>query len=241
MAPDYVLSEDAAATFLSLRFHLLHPTYVVARAAALARWPRLKVLLCHVDVDDPGPPLQSVNAVALRAGVTLLCAFSAPEAARYLELLRAFAAARTPPDAIAGRVGDDYASRLGAVLTTVRGVTRADVAALGAAFGSLRGILAAPRAAVAATPGIGPTKAARLATALSDPFFGGGRGAGGGARQARIDQWAKAPATATPAPPEPDAEADAVDDDAAPASWLSAAAVAAELEEEGVGGDDDEQ
>ena len=243
MAPDYVLSDDAAAMFLSLRFHLLHPTYVLQRLAALKPWPRLKLLLCHVDVDDPAPPLQAVNAAALRAGVTLVCAFSAPEAARYLELFRAFTAARTPADAIAGRVGDDYLSRLGAVLTTVRGVTRADVLSLGAAFGSLRGILTAPRAAIAATPGIGPTKAARLATALSEPFFGGG-----GQKQTRLDRWtttttgaagAATASAAAAAPPPTNDDAVAVADDAS--DWHSAAARAAELEEGGVGGGEEDE
>ena len=245
IAPDYVLGEDAAAVFLSLRFHLLHPTYVAQRAASLKPWPRLKLLLCHVDVENPGPPLTAVNVAAARAGVTLLCAFSAGEAARYLELIRAFLAARTPPDAIAGRVGDDYLSRLGAALTTVRGVTRADVLALGGAFDTAAAILAAPRAALEATPGVGPTKAARLAAAFSEPFFGGG-----GARQTTIDAAWRAASAAAPqqpggeveaAAPPPAAAAD--DDDDGGTAWHSAAAAAAELDEGGVdeggGGDDD--
>ena len=211
--------------------------------ASVKPWPRLKLLLCHVDVEDPGPPLTAVNVAAARAGVTLLCAFSAGEAARYLELIRAFLAARTPADAISGRVGDDYLSRLGAALTTVRGVTRADVLALGGAFGTAAAILSAPRTALEATPGVGPTKAARLAAAFSEPFFGGG------ARQTTIDAaWRSASAAAppqaggdveAPAPPAAAAAEDADDDTA----WNSAAAAAAELDEGGVdeggGGDDD--
>lgn len=131
--------------------------------------PRLKILLTLVDVDDAEPALADVNVAALRRGFVLICAFSAPEAARYLELFRAFES--KPADVIRGRAGEDYLSRLNAALTSVRGVNKTDVLALGAAFGTAAGILSAPGRALAAVPGVGPTKARRLAAAFHEPFF----------------------------------------------------------------------
>lgn len=140
--------------------------------------PRLKILLTLVDVDDAEPALLDVNVAALRRGFTLVCAFSAPEAARYLELFRAFES--KPADVIKGRSGEDYLSRLNAALTSVRGVNKTDVLALGAAFGTAGGVLRAPRQALAAVAGVGPTKARRLADALRQPFFRRYSSAGGG-------------------------------------------------------------
>ena len=130
---------------------------------------RAAVAAALVDVDDAEPALADVNVAALRRGFVLICAFSAPEAARYLELFRAFES--KPADVIRGRAGEDYLSRLNAALTSVRGVNRTDVLALGAAFGTAAGVLSAPRQALAAVPGVGPTKARRLADAFHEPFF----------------------------------------------------------------------
>jgi len=250
---DYHMGLDCAAAFLSLRYHLLHPDYIARRATALATrgGPRVKILLVHVDADDPAPPLEGLNALALRAGLTLVCAFSAAEAARYLELLHAFAGAGTRADAIAGRVGDDAASRLAAALTSVRGVNKADVLTLWNAFGTPAGVFKATPAALAAAAGVGPTKAARLAAALRRPFFGGAAPARqarlddvmGGARAARAARGGgasggSAPAAA-PAPlPEPDEPPPASEADNVIA-WASLAAPGAVDAEGGVGEIDD--
>ena len=58
------------------RFHLLKPDYIYMRIRELQRSFRLRVLLCHVDVDDVVKPLQEVTKAALMNDVTLLCAWS---------------------------------------------------------------------------------------------------------------------------------------------------------------------
>jgi len=222
---DYYPAPDIHALFLSLRYHLLKPDYILARVRALAGPPpasaapssssspppRLRLLLCQVDVDDPGPPLEGVNVLALRAGLTLICATSSTGAARWLDLYRSLAGA--PSTAIAGRAETSAPAILAAALTGIRGVNQTDALTLGATFGSAAGIFSALPAALAAIPGIGPTKARRLADAFHTPFrrplrqtrldavFGGGGGGEGGSMAAAAA--AAAPAPAAPRPPLP--------------------------------------
>ena len=58
------------------RFHLLKPEYLVGRVRELRRAFRLRVVLVHVDVDDPVAALGDVTALALRSDCTLICAWS---------------------------------------------------------------------------------------------------------------------------------------------------------------------
>jgi DNA excision repair protein ERCC-1 len=220
---DYYPSPDTHALFLSLRYHLLKPDYILSRIRALTGPPggggnggggmsappppRLRLLLCQVDVDDPGPPLEGVNVLALRAGLTLVCATGPGASARWLDLYRSLAGA--PPTAIAGRAEASAGAVLAAALTGVRGVNGTDVLTLGSTFGSAAGIFSAPPSALAAVPGIGPTKARRLADAFHTPFrrplrqtrldavFGSGGGGGGGGEAAP----SPAPAPRRPPPP----------------------------------------
>jgi DNA excision repair protein ERCC-1 len=46
---DYVLGETACALYLSIRYHLLHPKYLLSRLNSIKSLFRTRVLLCHVD------------------------------------------------------------------------------------------------------------------------------------------------------------------------------------------------
>lgn len=76
IVPDYMVGADSAVLFLSLRFHLLKPEYVHHRLKELQRSFRLRVLLCHVDVEDAVAPLATVTKVAIANECTLFCAWS---------------------------------------------------------------------------------------------------------------------------------------------------------------------
>merc|ERR1711977_138157 len=60
LVPDYQLGQSAVALFLSLKYHLLHPQYIHFRIRELQKAFRLRVLLVHVDVDDPVKALAAV-------------------------------------------------------------------------------------------------------------------------------------------------------------------------------------
>ena len=58
------------------RYHLLKPDYIHFRIRELQRSFTLRVLLCHVDVDDVVEPLQQVTKAAVANSMTLVCAWS---------------------------------------------------------------------------------------------------------------------------------------------------------------------
>lgn len=61
---------------LQRRFHLLKPDYIHHRIKELQRSFRLRVLMCHVDIDDVIEPLQQITRAALLNDVTLICGWS---------------------------------------------------------------------------------------------------------------------------------------------------------------------
>ena len=58
------------------RFHLLKPEYVHHRIKELQRSFRLRLLICHIDVEDVVDPLAQVIKAALLNEVTLICGWS---------------------------------------------------------------------------------------------------------------------------------------------------------------------
>lgn len=127
--PDYEAGPSTGVLFLSLRFHLLKPAYIFGRMRATARAYRLVVLLCHVDTEAAAEPLNDVARAALGNECTLLCAWSPQECASYLELLKLHEPRAGEAGPRAAR--QDAAASLQAALTSVRGVTKADVKTLG--------------------------------------------------------------------------------------------------------------
>lgn len=72
---DYLLGQSSCALYLSLRYHLLHPDYLYYRIRELQKNCKLRVVLCHVDVEDVVKPLLEVTKTALLHDCTLLCAW----------------------------------------------------------------------------------------------------------------------------------------------------------------------
>ncbi|KAM3752752.1 hypothetical protein ACB098_03G042800 [Castanea mollissima] len=153
---DYLLGQSSCALYLSLRYHLLHPDYLYYRIRELQKNFKLRVVLCHVDVEDVAKPLLEVTKTALLHDCTLLCAWSLEECGRYLETIKVYE--NKPADIIQGQMDTDYLSRLTHALTTVRHVNKTDVVTLGTTFGSLSHIMDASMEDLARCPGIGERK-----------------------------------------------------------------------------------
>ncbi|KAK3200336.1 hypothetical protein Dsin_023751 [Dipteronia sinensis] len=165
---DYMLGQNSCALYLSLRYHLLHPDYLYYRIRELQKNFKLRVVLCHVDVDDVVKPLLEVTKTAMLHDCTLLCAWSLEECGRYLETIKVYE--NKPADLIQGQMDTDYLSRLTHSLTTVRHVNKTDVVTLGSTFGSLSHIMDASMEDLARCPGIGERKVKRLHDTFHEPF-----------------------------------------------------------------------
>ncbi|GAB2287349.1 Excision repair cross-complementation group 1 [Dionaea muscipula] len=166
--PDYLLGQNSCALYLSLRYHLLHPDYLYYRIRELQKNFRLRVVLCHVDVEDVVKPLLEVTRTALLHDCTLLCGWSLEECGRYLETVKVYE--NKPADIIQGHMDTDYLSRLNHALTAVRHVNKTDVVTLGSTFGSLSNIMDASMEDLARCPGIGERKVKRLYDTFHEPF-----------------------------------------------------------------------
>lgn len=166
MVPDYQLGLNNAALYLSLRYHLLHPEYIIGRMKEM-RGHRT-YLLVLVDVEDMVKPLGEVTKAAVVHECTLLCAWSVEEAARYLETLKSYETKSA--GVIQERVEHDYMSRLTAALTCVRGVNKTDVFTLGTHQRTLAKIFQSEMKELSACPGLGPTKVQRLYETFKEPF-----------------------------------------------------------------------
>ncbi|KAL5768469.1 hypothetical protein ACOSP7_015015 [Xanthoceras sorbifolium] len=165
---DYLLGQNSCALYLSLRYHLLHPDYLYYRIRELQKNFKLRVVLCHVDVEDVVKPLLEVTKTAMLHDCTLLCAWSLEECGRYLETIKIYE--NKPADLIQGQMDTDYLSRLTHALTTVRHVNKTDVVTLGSTFGSLSHIMDASMEDLARCPGIGERKVKRLHDTFHEPF-----------------------------------------------------------------------
>ncbi|XP_047307652.1 DNA excision repair protein ERCC-1 [Impatiens glandulifera] len=165
---DYMLGQNACALYLSLRYHLLHPDYLYFRIRELQKNFRLRVVLCHVDVEDVLKPLLEVTKTALLHDCTLLCGWSLEECGRYLETIKVYE--NKPADLIQGQTDTDYLSRLNHALTGVRHVNKTDVVTLGSTFGSLSHVMDASMEDLARCPGIGERKVKRLYDTFHEPF-----------------------------------------------------------------------
>lgn len=166
--PDFVLGEGACALFLSLRYHLQHPDYLLRRIRELRQSYRVRMVLCLVDMEDSVAPLEAVTRIAFHNDFTVVCAWSNAEAGRYLETFKAYE--KKSAAAIQERVHPDYMSQVTDCLITVRAVTKPNAATLVSAFGSLRSLLQASPEELSLCPGMGTRKSQRLHDVLHAPF-----------------------------------------------------------------------
>jgi DNA excision repair protein ERCC-1 len=169
MAPDYIFSPTHCALFLTIKYHLLHPHYIVERMAELSF--RFQVLLLLVDTDDNETVLLQLNELCVRHHFTLMLAWSEPEAARYLECYKALCgkdAATFLQKAKGG--GGGLADQWSDVLTAVKGVNKTDATSLMTQFDSMQNILTAAPDELALVHGLGQVKVQRLYDAFHKPF-----------------------------------------------------------------------
>ncbi|KAK1695422.1 hypothetical protein QYE76_012119 [Lolium multiflorum] len=168
IVPDYVIGQSSCALYISLRYHLLHPDYLYYRIRELQKNFKLRVILCHIDIEDVVKPLHEVTRTSLLHDCTLLCGWSLEECGRYLETIKVFE--NKPADSIREHTDNDYLSRFTHALTSIRRVNKTDVITLGSSFGSLSRIMDASMEELARCPGIGERKVKRLYDTFHEPF-----------------------------------------------------------------------
>lgn len=171
LLPDFDVGDGACVLFLSLRFHILKPEYIITRVKALRHEYRLRLLLVLVDLEDNERPILELTEMCLANGMTMVLAWSNKEAARYIETLKLYE--KRTADAIKERVEPTYADQVVDTLTSVRSVNRTDAAAIVSAMGSLGALFQSSPDAMSMVPGFGPKKAQQLHDVLHAPIGAG--------------------------------------------------------------------
>lgn len=167
--PDYIMGQTTCALYLSLRYHNLFPDYIHKRLKSLGRAFELRVLLVQVDVSDPHPSLRELSKISILADCTLMLAWSAEEAGRYIETYKIYES--KPADMLLERSDGDVFSKLVDALSSVKSINRPDAIKLLSSFGTLEKIAQASKDELSLHPGMGPHKASRLYDVLRQPFL----------------------------------------------------------------------
>lgn len=176
--PDYIPGPASLVLFLSLKYHRLHPEYILNRMIKLARnkedtntasYIRLRVLLVHVDIENHQVALKELTKISLKQDFTILLAWSQEEAGRYLAELKIMESASAK--AIQAQSTDDYEATLQDVLGKVKGVNKNDSLSLVAQYGSLKNAILDGGKTAEAIGGWGTVKVKKFKETVSQPFI----------------------------------------------------------------------
>jgi DNA excision repair protein ERCC-1 len=165
---DYVLGTTTCALFLSLKYHRLHPEYIYRRIRDLQGKYALRIVLVMVDIEAHEEPLKELSKTSVINNVTVILAWSAPEAGRYLELFKTYEHA--PPTSIKAHQSQAFPDRLVAFTNSVRSVNKTDAIGLVSNFGTVRTAVNARPEEIALIAGWGEKKVQRWCSAVREPF-----------------------------------------------------------------------
>lgn len=165
---DYVLGATTCALFLSLKYHRLHPEYIYNRIRDLKGQYQLRILLTMVDIENHEESLRELSKTSLINNVTIMLAWSAQEAGRYLELFKTFEHAA--PTSIRAHQSESYSDKLIEFITVPRSINKTDALGLVSNFGSIRTAINAGPEEIGLIAGWGEKKVQRWCNAAREPF-----------------------------------------------------------------------
>lgn len=139
IVPDFLLSPTHCALFISLKYHRLHPDYLLPRIHSLKKHYKVRLLLCVVDLTDYDVPLENVTHLAFQGSMSLFLAWSLAEAGRIIEILKQWG--DKPPDVIQGRLDLNMKDRCSEVLTTIPSINKVDSVTLIREFGTMKKLM----------------------------------------------------------------------------------------------------
>lgn len=174
IVPDYILTKNCCAFFLSIKYHNLKPTYIYDRLNALGSAFSLRILLLMVDVPEPRVPLKELTKFAVLANATLMVCWTFDEAARFLELYKQFEF--KSPEILMEKQFANNKGVEGAfdcvvdALSCVKRINKTDAVSLLTNFESLSAIVKANTATLSLCHGLGPLKAEQLHALFRRPF-----------------------------------------------------------------------
>lgn len=189
LVPDYCMSRTSCAFFLSMKYHLLNPTYIHGRIRELGRAYDLRVLLVFVDVKEPRHCIKELEKISIHSNLTMILCWNSEEVGRYLETYKAYefksAEAIMEKSSIASHgPGQNHASNSNQnqadtnfisnytdFLCQIKSINKTDASTLRQTFGSIKELSKASRQELNLCPGLGPLKVNRLHEIFRTPFL----------------------------------------------------------------------
>ncbi|KKA28903.1 hypothetical protein TD95_004495 [Thielaviopsis punctulata] len=165
---DYVMGVTTCALFLSLKYHRLHPEYIYKRIQDLQGRYQLRIILALVDITDHHDSLRELSKTSLVNNVTLICCWSAKEAAHYIETYKL--SEHSDFTLIKGQKVGNYAERVYNFVTAVPSLNRSEAMSLLLKCGSLRAGVNADADTLSAIGGWGDVKVKRWRETVEEPF-----------------------------------------------------------------------
>ncbi len=167
-AADFHVNADVGCLYLSMRYHLLTPRYILGRLDNLPGYKQRIVVLCN-DSEGGDKELVELSCDCIAKNATLIVGFSEFECARYLETLKLYE--KKPPDLIRGeQKSAAHEDVFAECVTTVKSVNQSDAAQLGTTFGTMQSLAAAKVEELLLCPGLGMKKARRIVDAFENPL-----------------------------------------------------------------------
>jgi DNA excision repair protein ERCC-1 len=165
---DFTMGATTCALFLSLKYHKLHPEYIYTRIKALQGKYTLRIVLTLVDIESHEESLKELSKTSLINNVTIILAWSAQEAGRYLELFKTYEHAG--PTSIKGHQSTEFVDRMTEFITVPRSVNKTDAITLVSNFGTIRTAINAQPEDISLIAGWGDKKVKRWHSAVREPF-----------------------------------------------------------------------
>ena len=192
LVPDYLLGKSSCAFFLSMKYHLLNPTYIHQRVRELGNAYNLRILLALIDIKEPNHCIKELEKICINCQLTLLLCWSNQEVGRYLETYKLFEfksadlimeKANSGPlvaenntygkgQKQASLSSDDvaFANNFTNFMCQIKTVNKTDASTLRQTFGSVREIASAGKEQLSLCPGLGPLKVKRIYDTFRTPF-----------------------------------------------------------------------
>ena len=170
--PDYVLGETTCALYLSLKYQMLKPQYLLSRLIPLKHMFKTRIVLCYVDMENSETAISEVTKVTFAHDWTMVLAWSLEEAARYLITYRSLE--KKSVDLLKGTskiAPEDHKATFASFLTTIRGLNKTDIANLAQQYGSIAKLSQATMESLSSCPGIGEKKVKRIYYAFRQPII----------------------------------------------------------------------
>lgn len=121
-----------------------------------------------VDIHNHEDSLKELSKTSLINNLTLILCWSAPEAARYLELFKSYEHAA--PTSIRAQQATSYREKLVEFITVPRSINKTDAVGIVSAFGSIRAAVNARPEEISAITGWGEKKVQRWCETVRQPF-----------------------------------------------------------------------